>query len=426
MKYKDTFLRKDYLPKTAGIYSRWLERLEEHYPAKDLNDLSFQDIKDFSKVLETRKKLSPSSRIQAKKAFQFWFNDHLLKGFNFNDLVVKRKYNRTVPEFYTEDEILEIIASSQSLKARLIISVVYGCGLDVSELVNIKKNDLDLKNKTIKISNNKKKKVRYAVVPDSIIEDFKLYLEETKPKKWLFENDRQKEKQLSMRGVHWAFQKAVDNSTITKDLDLKALKYSYIKHLENNGFPLISILNELELSSADTYYSLSLAGVTEKNISVSPLDFLQIPRANQEFETNALKRQINNLENDDEKEFLMEAVRCLENGAYRAGIIFIWNYAIRTIHHRLLKHSLNSLNTAVKNHYPNAKNIKTEDDFAYIKESIVLKAAQDLGEFDKNQKQVLEKWLDERNFCSHPGKYKPTPTKAMSCIEDIINILTKK
>jgi hypothetical protein len=242
----------------------------------------------------------------------------------------------------------------------------------------------------------------------------------------LFENDRHKEKQLSMRGVHWAFQKAVDNSTITKDLDLKALKYSYIKHLENNGYPLISILNELELGSADTYYTLSLAGVKEKNISISPLDFLQIPRANQDFETNALKRQIQNIENDDEKEFLMEAVRCLENGAFRAGIVYIWNYAIRTIHHRLLKHSLNSLNAAIKNHYPNAKNINTEDDFAYIKESIVLKAAQDLGEFDKNQKQILEKWLDERNFCGHPGKYKPTPTKAMSCIEDIINILTKK
>lgn len=391
-----------------------------------LNDLSFQEIKDFSKVLETRKKLSPSSRIQAKKAYQFWFNDHLKLNFNFNDLVVKRKYNRSVPEFFIEDEILELIASSHSLKARLIISIVYGCGLDVGDIRKLKKTDLDIQNKTLKVSNGKKKTVRYSVVPDSIIEDLELYLDETKPKKWLFENDREKGKQLSMRGVHWAFQKAVDNSAITKDLDLKALKYSYIKHLENNGYPLISIMNELELSSADTYYSLSIAGVNEKDISISPLDFLQIPRANQDFETNALKRQINRIENEDEKEYLFEAIKCLESGSYRAGIIFIWNYAIRTIHHRLLKHSLSTVNTEVKRHYPKAKTIKTEDDFAFVKESIVLEVAQTLGEFDKNQKQILGKWLDERNFCSHPGKYKPTSTKAMSCIEDILNILTKK
>lgn len=425
MKYKDAFINKGYKPKSAGIYSSWLEKLERHYPNKSLEEISFKEIKNYMEILDTRLKLSGSSRIQAKKAIEFWFTNILNTEYNFSDIVVKREYKRNNVEFYTEEEILELIASCQTLKARIIISITYGCGLDVSELINIKKLDVDLNNKTIKLSNSGSKRIRYAIIPDSIIEDLKLYIAELKPKKWLFENDRNKEK-LSMRGAHWAFQKAVDNSSITKDLDFKSLKYSYIKHLEFNGIPLLSILDELGLNSSSTYYSISIAGVEEKKVSVSPLDFLQIPKANQDFETNALKRQINNIENDDEKEFLMEAVRCLENGAYRAGIIFIWNYAIRTIHHRLLKHSLSSLNTAIKNHYPNAKNIKTEDDFAYIKESIVLKAAQDLGEFDKNQKQVLEKWLDERNFCSHPGKYRPTPTKAMSCIEDVINILIKK
>tara|TARA_R110002050_G_C8912239_1_gene510868 strand:- start:1625 stop:1888 length:264 start_codon:yes stop_codon:yes gene_type:complete len=74
LKYKDTFLKKGYEPKTAGIYSRWLERLEEHYPSKSLNEISFDEIKEYANVLEKRKKLGTSSRIQAKKArFNFGF-----------------------------------------------------------------------------------------------------------------------------------------------------------------------------------------------------------------------------------------------------------------------------------------------------------------------------------------------------------------
>ena len=89
-----------------------------------------------------------------------------------------------------------------------------------------------------------------------------------------------------------------------------------------------------------------------------------------------------------------------------------------------MTHSLNSLNQAISRHVNNAKQITTEDDFAFIKESIVLRVTVDLGIFDKNQKKVLEDCLDIRNSCGHPGKYNPTETKAKAFIEDIINILT--
>jgi hypothetical protein len=113
----------------------------------------------------------------------------------------------------------------------------------------------------------------------------------------------------------------------------------------------------------------------------------------------------------------------LDVGAYRAGIIFIWNYAIRNIQHRLLRHSINTLNQAIEKHSNNSKRVTTEDDFAFIKESIVLLVSVDLGEFDKNQKKILDDCLEIRNLCSHPGKYKPTETKAKSYVEDLLNIL---
>lgn len=425
MDYKEAFLNKGYSEKSSGIFASWMNKLQKHYSSKKIEDITLAEIKTFVDLLQTRRNLSASSRIQAKKAYEFWYNIILNKNYNFNEIVVQREYKRIVPEFFTQEEILDLIASSQSLKARIIISIAYGCGLDVGDLRSLKKNDIDFNNGVVRISYQKPKKIRYAKLPDTIIDDLKLYLEEYKPKKWLFEG-QVKKGQLSMRGAHWAFQKALEASSINKDLDFKALKYSYIKHLEHIGLPLLSILEEVNLSSSTTYYALSIAGVEEKEINSSPLDFLHFPKGKTELETHHLKRQINKIENRDEKEYLLEAVKCLENGAYRAGIIFMWNYAIRNIHHRLLKHSLSSLNIAVKKHFSDARQIKTEDDFAYIKESTVLKAALDLGEFDKNQKKILEDCLNIRNLCSHPGKYNPTPIKAMSFIEDIINILDNK
>ena len=424
MNYKEEFLKKGYSEKSAGIFTSWMNKLQKYYSSKNVDELTLAEIRDYIDLLLTRRNLGSSSRIQAKKAYEFWYNTILTKGYNFSEIVVQREYNRIVPEYYTAEEILDLIASSNTLKARMIISIAYGCGLDVGELCNIKRTDFDFENKRLKITyTTPKKKVRHAVLNENLVEDIKLYLDDFKPKKWLFEGQIKKEK-LSMRGAHWAFQKALEKSSIKKTLEFKSLKYSYIKHLEKNGYPLISILEEVNLNSSTTYYALSIAGITEKQIDKSPLEFLHFKKENIGFQTQDLINQINRLSNTDEIEYLLEAVKCLDAGAYRAGIIFIWNYAIRNIHHKLLTHSLNSLNQAISRHVNNAKQITTEDDFAFIKESVVLMVTVDLGVFDKNQKKVLEDCLGIRNSCGHPGKYFPTQAKAKAFIEDIINILT--
>ena len=84
------------------------------------------------------------------------------------------------------------------------------------------------------------------------------------------------------------------------------------------------------------------------------------------------------------------------------------------------------LNAAIQKHDTRAKEIKKEDDFAYIKDSVLLMAAQELGEIDKGEKDSLEDCLDLRNKCGHPGNYKPKSLKASSFMEELINIVFKK
>jgi hypothetical protein len=78
---------------------------------------------------------------------------------------------------------------------------------------------------------------------------------------------------------------------------------------------------------------------------------------------------------------------------------------------------------AVPKHDQKARPIKSLDDFAYVKDAIILLAAKDLGVLDKPQKDTLAEALDLRNRCGHPGKYRPGPKKVTAFVEDITSVL---
>jgi hypothetical protein len=121
--------------------------------------------------------------------------------------------------------------------------------------------------------------------------------------------------------------------------------------------------------------------------------------------------------------YLEEAIDCLSIGALKAGIVFVWAGAVRTLQERLLAIGLPQINSAIQIHDPKARQVKKLDDFQYIKESILLLAAEGVGVLDKAERSTLEENLNLRNKCGHPNKYDPGIKKASSFIEDVSGIL---
>jgi hypothetical protein len=152
---------------------------------------------------------------------------------------------------------------------------------------------------------------------------------------------------------------------------------------------------------------------------------LPIAEAEVEHDIGSLADLVTNIADPQVKEYVDEAIKCLQVDALRACIVFLWAGAIRTVQSRLLTHVKSQLNSAVQKHDPKARTISTIDHFAYIKDKTTLLAAQELGEFDKNEKDTLEESLNLRNRCGHPGKYRPGVKKTSSFIEDIISVVFK-
>jgi len=121
--------------------------------------------------------------------------------------------------------------------------------------------------------------------------------------------------------------------------------------------------------------------------------------------------------------YIEEAVKCISVGALRAAVVFLWTGAIRTLQQKAFAKGTTKLNPAIVKHDPKARTVKKLEDFAYIKDSILLLALQELGILDKGEKTTLEEALNLRNRCGHPTKYKPGISKASSFIEDVVGIV---
>jgi hypothetical protein len=144
-----------------------------------------------------------------------------------------------------------------------------------------------------------------------------------------------------------------------------------------------------------------------------------------EHDTGSLDELVHHLPDPDIRGYVEESLKCLQAGGLRACTVFLWAGTIRSIQERVLTKGAASASAALQKHDPRCRGVSKIDDFAYVKDSVTLLAAKDLGIFDKNQKDTLEEALDLRNRCGHPGKYRPGPKKVSAFIEDVINIVFK-
>jgi hypothetical protein len=204
--------------------------------------------------------------------------------------------------------------------------------------------------------------------------------------------------------------------------------------LKNARVPRANKLNVADIFNKAGHYvnPNGLAGRARLwNLTDSGRDYVRkllgLPQSDVEIEhdVGTLEALLAKVADSDVKDYLEEALKCLRVGALRATVVFTWTAVIRTLQTELLPHGGPAVTAAVQKHDPKARPVNKLDDFAYVKDSVALLAAKDLGLLDKNEKNTLEEALDLRNRCGHPGKYKPGVKKVSSFIEDVVSILFK-
>ena len=152
---------------------------------------------------------------------------------------------------------------------------------------------------------------------------------------------------------------------------------------------------------------------------------LGLPQADVEIEhdVGTLEDLVATVTDADVRNYFEEAVKCLQVGALRACVVFVWSAAIRTIQTNVMAKGSTAATAAVQTHDKKARSMKSVDDFAYVKDATTLLAAKDLGILDKTEKDTMNEALNLRNRCGHPGNYRPGVKKVSAFVEDVTSIV---
>ena len=159
-----------------------------------------------------------------------------------------------------------------NLKHKTMLCLAYAGGLRVSEITTLKIVDIDSKRMVINLRQAKGKKDRQVMLSERLLELFREYYKEYKPKDWLFEGPNQS--QYSIRSVQLVLEAAKKKAKVKRKGSMHALRHSFATHLMESGTDIMNIKELLGHSSLRT--TMIYTHVSTMHISKiqSPLDKL--------------------------------------------------------------------------------------------------------------------------------------------------------
>ena len=138
-----------------------------------------------------------------------------------------------LPIVLTRQAITDIIDSLNNPKHKLMIAIAYGTGLRVSEVVNLRINDLDLSELTIFLKNAKGDKDRITILPEKIVKDLKLLIADKTNNDYVFISERGGK--LTERTAQMIFARTLKKVGVNKYATFHSLRHSFATHLLENG-----------------------------------------------------------------------------------------------------------------------------------------------------------------------------------------------
>jgi integrase/recombinase XerD len=191
-----------------------------------------------------------------------------------------------IPLVMSPDETRRLLAVAPSLKARVLLSLSYGCGLRAGEVVRLKVKHIDSAQKIIRIEQSKARKDRNVMLSAETLDLLRQWWQVRPsrhdagtpvPERWLFPGCR-RGKPMTTRQLNRLFHQAAEAAGIRKGVTLHALRHSFATHLLERGTDIRiiqALLGHDKLDTTARYTRVAtgmIAGIE------SPLDRLSQPR----------------------------------------------------------------------------------------------------------------------------------------------------
>jgi len=182
------------------------------------------------------------------------------------------RMSRTLPIILSREEVGRLLDAAKNLKHRTALSVAYGAGLRVSEVVSLKLGDIDSQRMTLRVEHGKGAKDRTVMLSIQLLDILRTYWRLTRPTDWLFPG--RGERPIDVTVLHSACRSATKAAGLTKKVSVHTLRHSFATHLLESGVDIRIIQVLLGHNSLSTTARYTQVATTTIASAQSPLDRL--------------------------------------------------------------------------------------------------------------------------------------------------------
>jgi len=256
---------RNYSPKTKKSYLACLRGFFD-FAEVDFSVPNIDTIKNFL-MRKHLQNYAPETVNLYLNAIKFFYRD-VIKTYCKIDIKFAPRANK-LPIVLSRNDISKILASIKNIKHRLLISLAYGSGLRVSEVVNLKIKDLNFSEKIIYVRQAKGNKDRITLLPEKLEKDLSNFVAGKGFDSFLFESERGG--RLTTRTAQKIFENALARSGVFCDATFHSLRHSFATHLLSNGTDIRfiqTLLGHQNIRTTQRYTQVSASNI--QNIK-SPL-----------------------------------------------------------------------------------------------------------------------------------------------------------
>lgn len=257
---------KGYSSNTISSYKNDLYKFLEYNKGKNINNITNNDLKEYLKKLknETLNEKSISRNISCLKSFyKFLVIEKVVKD-NPSETITMPKIKKSLPDILTEEDVLKLLDielnDNFSYRNKAMLELMYATGLRVSELVNLKLQDIDLSQDIVRTF-GKGSKERIIPIGDYAKEYLEKYIYEYRGSmlkrnnsEYIFLNNHGKK--MTRQGFFKIIKKIAKEKGIEKELSPHTLRHSFASHLLKYGADLRTIqelLGHSDISTTQIY-----------------------------------------------------------------------------------------------------------------------------------------------------------------------------
>lgn len=255
---------------TKNNYARHLAQIALHFKCLP-TVLADDQIEDYLEGLILKGPLSGSYFKHSVYGLRYLFR---LEGLNAKRIQLPSiKNDKKLPIVLGRDEVKALIQHAGLLKHRLLVGLLYGCGLRCGEVRTIRLRDIDLSRGMLLVRKTKGNYDRYVPLGKLLVKGIQQHIESTGATEYLFTGSDY-DSRFSQRGVQWVIKTLCQKAGIRKEVNTHTLRHTYATHLLEDGLDIVSIKELLGHAHIETTMVYLHIAKTGRKAPFCPLDNL--------------------------------------------------------------------------------------------------------------------------------------------------------